>query len=112
MTSTTIRRCIVSLKKQYLKTRERCKVTFRLPKAAAPEAKSVCLVGEFNAWSRVRTPMKRLKSGEFTAMVELAPGREYQFRYLIDQTAWENDWDADRYVKSDFGDCDNSVVTV
>lgn len=102
----------MSLKKQYLKTRERCKVTFRLPKAAAPEAKAVHIVGEFNDWSTVKTSMKRLKSGEFTAVVELAPGREYQFRYLIDQTAWENDWEADRYVKSEFGDCDNSVVVV
>jgi 1,4-alpha-glucan branching enzyme len=102
----------VSLKKQYLKTKERCKVTFRLPKAAAPGAKTVHIVGEFNDWSTVKTAMKRLKSGEFTAVVELVPGREYQFRYLIDQTAWENDWEADRYVKSDFGDCDNSVVAV
>jgi len=102
----------VSLKKQYLKTKERCKVTFRLPKAAAPGAKTVHIVGEFNDWSTVKTPMKRLKSGEFTAIVELAPGREYQFRYLIDQILWENDWEADRYVKSDYGDCDNSVVAV
>jgi hypothetical protein len=26
----------MSFKKQYLKTKDRCKVTFRLPKAAAP----------------------------------------------------------------------------
>jgi 1,4-alpha-glucan branching enzyme len=102
----------VSFKKQYLKSKERCKVTFRLPKDAAPGAKSVHIVGEFNNWSAVETPMKPLKSGDFTVIVELAPGREYQFRYLIDQTTWENDWEADRYVKSDFGDCENSVVAV
>ena len=102
----------MSLKKQYLKKNERCKVTFRLPKAAAPQARTVHIVGEFNNWSTVQTPMKKLKSGEFTAIVELPPGYDYQFRYLIDQTTWENDWQADRYVKSDFGDCENSVVTV
>ena len=102
----------MSLKKQYLKTKERCKVTFRLPKAAAPEAKTVHIVGEFNNWSTVNTPMKRLKSGEFKAVVDLVPSRAYQFRYLIDQTIWENDWDADRYVKSDYGDCENSVVVL
>ena len=102
----------MSLKKQYLKNKERCKVTFRLPKAAAPAAKTVYIVGEFNNWSTVKTPMKRLKSGEFTAVVDLPSGKDYQFRYLIDQTFWENDWHADRYVKSDFGDCENSVVTV
>jgi 1,4-alpha-glucan branching enzyme len=102
----------VSLKKQYLKSKERCKVTFRLPKAAAPKARTVHIVGEFNNWSTMETPMKRLKSGEFTAIVSLAPGQEYQFRYLIDQTTWENDWEADRYVKSAFSDSENSVVVV
>ena len=102
----------MSLKKQYLKKNGQCKVTFRLPKAAAPEAKTVHIVGEFNNWSTVATPMEQLKSGEFKVVVDLAPGRDYQFRYLIDQTLWENDWDADQYVKSEFGDCENSVVTV
>ena len=102
----------MSLKKQYLKGKDRCKVTFRLPKAAAQAARTVHIVAEFNDWSTVKTPMTRLKSGEFKAVVDLPPGHEYQFRYLIDQTVWENDWEADRYVKSDFGDCDNSVVAV
>lgn len=102
----------MSLKKQYLKAKDRCKVTFRVPKTAAPGAKTVHIVGEFNGWSTVKTPMKRLKSGEFTVVVDLVPGRAYQFRYLIDQTSWENDWEADRYVKSDFGDSENSVVVL
>lgn len=102
----------MSLKKQYLKTKNVCKVTFRLPKAAVAKAKTVHIVGEFNRWSTVETPMKRLKSGEFKAVLDLPPGQAYQFRYLVDQTRWENDWDADRYVKSDFGDCENSVVAV
>jgi 1,4-alpha-glucan branching enzyme len=102
----------MSLKKQYLKRRERCKVTFRLPKEAAPQASTVHIVGEFNNWSTMETPMKRLKNGEFTAIVNLAAGQEYQFRYLIDQTTWENDWEADRYVRSEFGGSENSVVVV
>lgn len=102
----------MSFKKQYLKSKDCCKVTFRLPKAAASGAATVHIVGEFNDWSTVKTPMKRLKSGEFKAIVDLVPGKAYQFRYLIDQTTWENDWEADRYVKSDFGDCENSVVVL
>lgn len=102
----------MSLKKQYLKKSRQCKVTFRLPKGAAPNAQTVHVVGEFNNWSTIQTPMQRLKSGEFKVVVALTPGRDYQFRYLIDQTVWENDWKADHYVKSDYGDCENSVVTV
>ena len=102
----------MSFKKQYLKTKDRCKVTFRLTKAAAPGAKTVHIVGEFNNWSTMKTPMQRLKSGEFKAVVDLIPGRAYQFRYLIDQMTWENDWEADRYEECDFGACENSVVVV
>lgn len=102
----------MSLKKQYLKTKNVCKVTFRFPKAAAPKAKTVHIVGEFNNWSTVETPMRRLKNGEFKVVLDLSPGQAYQFRYLIDQTRWENDWGADQYVKNDFGDCENSVVAV
>ena len=101
---------IVGLKKQYLKSRDICKVTFRLPGIAAPEAGTVCLVGEFNDWDVVANPMKKLKNGDFTTTIDLVPGREYQFRYLIDRSIWENDWNADQYVKTPYGDCDNSVI--
>lgn len=100
------------IKKVYLKRKNLCKVTFRLPKTAAPEAKQVCVVGEFNDWNIYANPMKRLKSGEFTLTLDLMPGREYQYRYLIDDVQWENDWNADRYVRSPYGDSDNSVITV
>ncbi len=101
-----------SLKKTYLKSRNACKVTFRLAWEAAYDAKQVCIVGEFNDWNPTATRMKKLKSGEFSVTLELEPGREYQYRYLIDNTRWENDWGADRYEVSPFGDCENSVVIV
>ena len=99
-----------SIKKDYLKSRNICKVTFRLPRIAAPDAKTVCIVGEFNNWSIYANPMNKLKNGDFKLTLELEPGREYQFRYLVDGTTWENDWNADKYVKNPFGDSDNSVV--
>jgi 1,4-alpha-glucan branching enzyme len=101
----------LGIKKQYLKTRKTCKVTFRLPKVAAPNAKAVCIVGDFNGWSIRANPMKQLKTGDFTITIEVEPGREYQFRYLIDEYRWENDWNADKYVRSPYGS-DNSVVIV
>ena len=102
----------MALKKQYLKAKEACKVTFRLPKEAVGDANRVALVGEFNDWSINAMPMKRLKDGSFKIVVDLEAGHEYQYRYLIDETTWENDWDADKYVRSEFGNCDNSVVVV
>jgi hypothetical protein len=100
------------IKKAYFRSRSGCKVTFRLPRIAAPEAETVSVVGEFNSWDIHATPMKKLKNGDFTITLDLQPGREYQFRYLIDDSVWENDWNADRYVRSPYGDSDNSVVLV
>jgi len=89
-----------------------CKVTFRLPKKIAGGAQSVHIVGEFNNWSNETTPMKSLKNGEFTTTIDLERDREYQFRYLINQERWENDWQADKYIRNEFGNCENSVVVV
>jgi 1,4-alpha-glucan branching enzyme len=102
----------MSLKKRYLKTKPVCKVTFRVPKAVAKGAGTISIVGEFNGWMPGQTPMKSLKSGEFTATIDLPAGKEYQFRYLIDGETWENDGKADKYVRTCFGDSDNSVVIV
>ncbi len=103
---------VTGIKKEYLKTKNACKVTFRLPKIAAPGAKSVCIVGDFNDWNIYANPMKKLKNGNYSITLELKPGRDYQFRYLIDESKWENDWNADKYVRSPFGDSDNSVIAL
>ena len=102
----------MSIKKHYLKTRSVCKVTFRVSTQEALDAKAIFLVGEFNGWHKTRTPMKPLKKGEFVLTLDLETGREYQFRYFFDRIIWKNDPEADRYVHSSYGDCDNSVVSV
>jgi 1,4-alpha-glucan branching enzyme len=99
------------IKKEHFKTKNICRVTFRLPKIATPKAKNVCIVGDFNNWNIRANPMKKLKNGDYTIKLDLEPGREYQFRYFIDESRWENDWNADKYVRSLYGDSDNSVVT-
>lgn len=102
----------MSIKKQYLKTRPVCKVTLRVSKAAANGAHSIHAVGDFNDWSEQATPMKSLKSGDFTCTLELPIARdEYQFRYCYDNEYWENDWDADRYVANGLGS-ENSVISL
>ncbi|KAA3608616.1 MAG: glycoside hydrolase [Candidatus Scalindua sp. AMX11] len=100
----------VGIKKEYLKGLNVCRVTFTLPETAAPDAKSVYIVGDFNKWNNRANPMKRIENGDFTTMLDLETGNEYQFLYLIDESRWENDWNADKYIKSPYGDNDNSVV--
>jgi hypothetical protein len=56
--------------------------------------------------------MKKLKDGSFSSTVDLPTDKAYQFRYLLDDQAWENDWNADAYVPSPLSFDDNSVLTV
>jgi 1,4-alpha-glucan branching enzyme len=100
----------IGIKKRFLKTKNVYRVTFRLPKVAAPDAKSVSIVGDFNNWNTHANPMKKLKDGDYSIHLDLEPGREYQFRCLIDELKWENDRNADKYARSVYGNCDNSVV--
>jgi 1,4-alpha-glucan branching enzyme len=97
------------LTKEYTKTKRSCRVTFEL--ASEVNAEAATLVGEFNDWDRGSLPMKRRKDGCFSTTISLKPGKEYRFRYLLDDERWENDHAADRYVPNDHG-TDDSVVVV
>jgi len=99
------------IEKRYLKSRPACKVTFVLPGEAAPAARTVCLMGEFNDWSPEAHPLRRLKDGSYAVTVELDTGRAYRFRYIIDGERYENHWCADRYEPNLYGG-EDSVVDV
>jgi hypothetical protein len=97
--------------KEYIKSRNLCKVTFILPREAALKAKQVAIVGDFNNWNRTTTPLSKLENGDFRVTLELEAGKEYRFRYLIDNHRWENDWCADKYLAGPYG-VEDSVVCV
>jgi len=99
------------LEKKYVKQGSACNVTFVLPKAAAPDAGSVCILGEFNNWSADAHPLARREEGDFVITLELEAGRAYRFRYVIDGWKFENDWFADRYEPNPYGG-EDSVVDV
>ncbi|WP_218352977.1 isoamylase early set domain-containing protein [Alteromonas lipotrueiana] len=102
----------MSLKKQYLKTKPVCKVTFRLKAKEAGQTKTAKLVGDFNQWNEAVSPMRHLKNGDFTQTITLDIEHTYAFRYLLDNKSWENDWEADGYQRSPLSNEDNSVVRV
>jgi 1,4-alpha-glucan branching enzyme len=96
-------------KKSYTKSRKICRVTFDLP----PEvnAKEVSLCGKFNEWNPLENPMKKRKDGRWSATISLKTGKDYQFKYLLDKTHWENDWNADAYIFNSVGS-KNSLLKV
>ena len=102
----------MSIKKQFLKTKPICKVTFRIPEKLGNSAKTAHVVGEFNGWNFLATPMRKLKSGAFTTTLDLEQGREYQFRYLLDKKNWQNDADADNLAPTPYADSENSVIVL
>lgn len=49
----------------------------------APNAKQVCLVGDFNRWQPAAFPMERMPDGGWMASVELSHGH-HQYLFLVD----------------------------
>lgn len=96
-------------KKTYGKRANNCRVTFELP--AEVRAETACLCGDFNGWSPTENPMVRRKDGRFSVTLSLAVDRSYRYRFLIDGTHWENDWDAEMYVHNDYG-TEDSLISV
>jgi len=102
----------MSVKKQYVKSKGSCKVTFRLDKKQVAGAHAAAVAGDFNEWQADRTPMKPLKNGDFTVTVQLDPGREYQYRFVLDGKTWISDETAEKQVHCNYADCENSVVII
>ncbi|NKI30548.1 isoamylase early set domain-containing protein [Croceivirga thetidis] len=96
------------IKKQYLKSKPICKVTFTVP---AEEAKKVVVVGDFNNWKPKGSTLKKLKNGTFKGTFELPNENTYEFRYIIDGN-YTNDTEADGYAWNDYAGTENAVVTV
>ena len=98
----------MAIKKQYLKSKPICKVTFSIE---AEDAKKVAVVGSFNEWNAKKAPLKKLKNGTFKGTIDLDKDSSYEFKYVVDG-AYVNDSEADSYAWNDFAGADNSVVTV
>ena len=88
----------MSIKKQFLKSKDTYKITWSIDKKTAAEAKSINLAGSFNDWSMNSAPFKKLKNGTFKLVMELPKDAEYQFRYVVNGKDWINDDQADGFT--------------
>ena len=98
----------MAIKKQYLKTKPVCKVTFSIP---AEEANSVAVVGDFNNWDPKENPLKKLKNGTFKGTLDLPAESSFEFRYLVDDY-YVNDVEADRFQWNDYAGTENAVLEI
>ncbi|MBN1638028.1 MAG: isoamylase early set domain-containing protein [Ignavibacteriales bacterium] len=101
----------MAIKKQFLKSKPVCKVTFKIPKEKAEGFKTASVVGDFNDWNSKKNKMTKVKAdGSFTAAIEFDLGQTIQFRYLLDNSMWMNEPQADKELHTEFPDATNSVL--
>ena len=97
----------MAIKKQYLKSKPVCKVTFSVP---AEDASQVAVVGSFNEWNTEAVELKKLKNGTFKGTVDLEKDNSYEFKYLVDGT-YVNDDQADAYAMNVYG-TENGILNL
>jgi predicted flap endonuclease-1-like 5' DNA nuclease len=89
------------------------KITFTLPAEVVANAGSGLLLGDFNNWDDTKAPqLKKQKDGSMKATLALEGGRTYQYRYLLDDGRWVNDYTAETYAHVSGYGVDNCVITV
>ncbi len=99
---------VMSIKKQFIKTKPVCKVTFSVD---AKDASAVSVVGDFNNWDPTVGALSKLKNGTFKGVYDLNKDASYEFKYVIDG-AFVNEPEADSFKWNDFAGAENSVLSV
>lgn len=98
----------MSIKKQFVKSKPVCKVTFSIE---AKEATQVSVIGDFNNWNPEVGALNKLKNGTFKGVFDLDKDAAYEFKYLVDG-AYINESEADSYKWNEFAGAENSVLEV
>ena len=98
----------MSIKKQFIKTKPVCKVTFSVE---AKTAATASVIGDFNNWDATQGELAKLKNGTFKAVFDIPTQANYEFKYLVDGI-FENEPEADAQIWNDFAGSENSVLTV
>ena len=99
---------VMSIKKQFVKSKPVCKVTFSIE---AKEATSAAVVGDFNNWNPKEGALSKLKYGTFKGVFDLDKDATYEFKYLIDGE-YINETEADSFKWNEFAGAENSVLEV
>ncbi|SHK97229.1 Glycogen recognition site of AMP-activated protein kinase [Reichenbachiella agariperforans] len=102
----------MSIKKQFFKSKDLCKVTWTINKKEAKGIENISLSGSFNNWSLQENPFTKMKNGNFKLVMELPKDVSYEYRYLVNGTQWVNEEEADRYVDNRVSNEQNCVLTL
>ena len=98
----------MSIKKQFVKTKPVCKVTFSV---AAKTASQASVVGDFNNWNVAEGALSKLKNGTFKGVFDVTKDAAYEFKYVIDGV-FVNEPEADSFKWNAFAGNENGVLIV
>ncbi|HEY5368671.1 MAG TPA: isoamylase early set domain-containing protein [Hanamia sp.] len=88
-------------------------IIFMLPAQALEGATGAVVLGDFNNWTPSKEfELKKQKDGSFKTVVSLEEGRTFNYRFLLDNGVWENDYNAQNYAPASGLYVENSVITV
>ncbi len=102
----------MSLKKQFLKSKPECKVTFSISKEEMNGGSKASVVGDFNNWKKDSHPLKRRKGGDYSVQLKLHTGKSYEYKYIVDDTEWILDSGDDGRIQVEGLNTENSVVSL
>lgn len=74
-----------------------------------PDAREVCLAGEFTNWDACLMPLNKSDEGIWSITIQLLPGR-YEYNFIVDGN-WVQDMLCSEIVPNPFG-TRNSVIVV
>ena len=96
------------IKKQFVKTKPVCKVTFSVDAKTASQAS---VVGDFNNWNVAEGALNKLKNGTFKGVFDVTKDAAYEFKYVIDGV-FVNEPEADSFKWNAFAGNENGVLVV
>jgi len=92
--------------KTYYKTKDYCKVKFSF---TDDNAETVQIRGLNSDWQK-SVLMAKKKDGSFAADVTLPKDSKHQFKYVVNETLWLNEPEADSQEPNEFGGSNSVIV--
>ena len=88
-------------------------ITFTLPAVAMEGATEAFLLGDFNNWNPENAlKLEKQKDGSYQTVAKLEEGKTYQYRFLLNDGRWINDYNAQNYTPAHGFNVENSEITV
>ncbi|MBL7729533.1 MAG: isoamylase early set domain-containing protein [Chitinophagaceae bacterium] len=95
------------VQKTYYKTKDYCKVKFSFN---VENAETIEILGLNSDWEN-SVIMTRKKDGSFSADVNLPKDSSHEFKYLVNESEWLNEPEADSVAPNIYGGT-NSVISL